>query len=91
MLKDIIAVKPLSNYRLSLEFEDGVNGIIHVATLIEFVGVFAPLRDPVYFAQVRVNQELGTITWPNEADLDPDVLYSYLTGEPLPTFETALA
>jgi Protein of unknown function (DUF2442) len=27
------------------------------------------------FAQVRVDTEIGTITWPNGADLDPDVLH----------------
>jgi Protein of unknown function (DUF2442) len=89
MLKDIITVKPCGEYRLHLQFEDGVEGEINVAELIEFCGVFAPLRDPTYFAQVRVNPELGTITWPNEADLDSDVLYSILIGEPLPTFELA--
>lgn len=90
MLKDIIGVKPLSNYRLQIEFEDGVHGIIHVRELIEFTGIFAPLSNLEYFGQVRVNPDLGTVTWPNEADLDPDVLYSYLTGEPLPTFEPVL-
>lgn len=89
MLKDIIAVKPHDDHRLYLQFEDGVEGEINVAELIEFQGVFAPLHDPAYFAQVRVNPELGTITWPNEADLDPDVLYSILIGEPLPVFELA--
>ena len=29
-----------------------------------------------YFAQVKVNPELGTIQLPNGADLDPDVLYA---------------
>lgn len=91
MLKDIIKVKPLSDYRLMVEFEDGVHGIIHVAEFIVFTGVFAPLRNLDYFAQVRVNPDLGTVVWPNEADLDPDVLYSHLTGEPLPTVEPALA
>lgn len=89
MLKDIITVKPCGEYRLHLQFEDGVEGEINVAELIEFRGVFASLRDPTYFAQGRVNPELGTITWPNEADLDPDVLYSILVGEPLPVFELA--
>jgi hypothetical protein len=34
-----------------------------------------PLReDPKLFRQVRVDDELGTIVWPNGADMDPDVL-----------------
>jgi len=89
MLKDIIKVKSLENYRLYLRFEDDVEGEIDVTGLIDFVGVFAPLRNHEYFIQVRVNPELGTICWPNQADLDPDVLYSIVTGQPLPLLELA--
>ena len=83
MLKDIIAVEPLHDYRLRLCFEDNVEGIVDLASL-SFRGVFAPLRDLTYFRQVRVDKELGTIVWPNGADLDPDVLYSQITGKPIP-------
>jgi hypothetical protein len=34
--------------------------------------VLSPLRDPALFRRVRV--EDGTVTWPNGADLCPDVL-----------------
>ena len=88
MLKDITTVQVQAEYRLRLRFEDGVEGEIDVAQLIEFKGVFAPLQDHAYFAQVRVNPETGTIEWPNEADLDPDVLYAVVTSQPLPTFQT---
>lgn len=89
MLKDIIDVKHVNGYKLRIKFEDGIEGVIDVATLIEFRGVFAPLVDPNYFSQVAVNSEIGTICWPNDADLDPDVLYSKVTGEPLSILETA--
>ena len=82
MLKDIVDVRVMDGYQLHLRFEDGVAGTVDVAGLVTFTGVFAPLRAQDYFRQVRVNAELGTICWPNGADLDPDVLYSLVSGEP---------
>ena len=84
MLKDVVAVKPLGGYRVHLRFEDGRQGELDLGTMIDFEGVFAPLRDEKEFARVRVNPDSGTIDWPNGADLDPDVLYSAVTGEPIP-------
>jgi len=81
MLKDIVAVQALPGHRLHLRFEDGREG--NVALPVPFEGVFAPLRDPEVFAAVRVNPDLGTIVWPNGADLDPDVLYGLIAGEPV--------
>jgi hypothetical protein len=80
MLKDIVDAKAVGDYRLYLRFEDGIEGSIDLAPVLSFSGVFVPLRDPAYFAQVRVNRELGTVAWPNGADLDPDVLYGRVTG-----------
>ncbi|MGO9262767.1 MAG: DUF2442 domain-containing protein [Bryobacteraceae bacterium] len=83
MLKDIVAAKALTDYRLHLRFEDGVEGVVDLAPLLSFRGVFEPLSDPAYFAQVRVDPGLGTVAWPNGADLDPDVLYARVTGTPI--------
>ena len=69
-----------SKTSLSIEFDDGIQGEIDIAQLIPFDGVFALLVDARYFARVRVNEELGTIGWPNGADLDSDLLYSRITG-----------
>ena len=84
MLKDVVEVRPLDGYRLHLTFEDGVKGVVDVAELVRFDGVFAPLKERNQFVAVRVHEELGTIVWPNGADLDPDVLYAEITRRPLP-------
>jgi len=84
MLKDIVNVKPLKDFHLRLEFEDGVKGEVDIRKLIKFRGVFEPLQDEDFFIKVKVNPEWGTIFWPNGADLDPDVLYSMVTGEEIP-------
>lgn len=83
MLRDIVAATPLGDHRLHLRFEDGVEGVVDLGAHLSFRGVFEPLRDPAYFAQVRVDPELGCVVWPNGADLDPDVLYGRLTGMPI--------
>jgi hypothetical protein len=74
-MKDIIAVQPLEGYRLLLTFEGGEQREIDISALVALDGVFEPLRDPAYFRQVTVNSDVGTIVWPNGADLCPDVLY----------------
>ena len=74
---DIRTVEYLGGYRLRLTFADGLVGELDLSSKFEgSVGpVFEPLRDQEFFAQVRVDPELGTITWPNGADLAPDVLH----------------
>ena len=81
MLVDIVEARALEGHRIYLRFEDGVEGEVDLSKLVDFKGVFAPLRDPEEVRRVTVNPELGTVCWPTGADLDPDVLYSVLTGE----------
>ncbi len=61
-LIDITAASPLSNRRLDLTFADGIRAIVDMNNVIkEYTGIFAPLLEPEYFDQVKVNAELGTI------------------------------
>jgi hypothetical protein len=88
MLKDILQVRPLEQHRLYIRFEDGIEGTVDLKDLVRFEGVFAPLKDQAVFEGVYVDSELGTICWPNGADLDPVVLYALVTGHSIPCYST---
>ena len=63
----ITSVEALGHYRLRLGFSDGISRDVDLAG--ELRGpVFEALADPEFFAQVRVDDELGTVVWPNGAD-----------------------
>jgi hypothetical protein len=48
--------------------------------------VFTEIRsDDEVFRAVSVDRELGTIVWPNGADIDPDVLHGDATPVHQPT------
>ena len=87
MRSDVVEVRALPGQRLWLRFEDGSSGEVAVSKLVTFDGVFESLADQAFFAKVRVQEETRTVCWPNDADLDSDVLYSLATGAPLPEFD----
>jgi hypothetical protein len=64
---------------LYVEFDDGVRGEHDMSARLNGP-VFAPLRDPEFFAQVRL-AEWGAPTWPNGVDIAPDALHERLRGE----------
>jgi Protein of unknown function (DUF2442) len=73
------AVEPVRGYVLRLMFSDGTTRDVDLEPDL-WGPVFEPLRDHELFRQVAVDSELGTIVWPNGADMDPDGLHA--TGCP---------
>jgi hypothetical protein len=74
MLIDVIEAKYVRDFIVWLKFEDGSEGEIDLSS--ELYGpVFEPLKDIDFFRQVSVDPELGTIVWPNGADLAPEFLH----------------
>ncbi len=71
----VTAAHVLDNYIVHLHFRDGTEGNVDLAYLRDYGGVFEPLRDPTYFRRMRVSRTLGTLVWPNEADIAPETLY----------------
>lgn len=78
----VVRVSAGQGYTLEVEFANGVSGTVDLSSRL-FGPVFEPLRDPVLFSQVRVD-EYGAVCWPNGADLAPDGLYRTISrnGEP---------
>jgi len=73
----ITLVRPLDHYRLELQFNDGVQGIVDLESTL-WGEMFEPLRDQQLFQTVHVDPERGTIAWSNGADLAPEPLHDSL-------------
>jgi hypothetical protein len=81
-LPAVAGVAVVGEYRLRLLFDDGTVGDGAFSSR-DWAGVFEPLRDPNYFAQVRVDPEASTIVWPNGLDMAPEPLYEEARRHPL--------
>lgn len=83
-------VEPLDGFSVDLTFTDGSKKVIDLGDYLRGP-VFEPIRNnPELFRAVRVDEEAGTIVWPNGADIDPDVLYLGLKPAWMNTTEEAL-
>lgn len=71
----LIEATPTENYEVRVRFEDGLSARVDLSYLLEYGGVFEPLRDLEYFRQLRADRDAGTIVWPNAADIAPETLY----------------
>jgi putative addiction module component (TIGR02574 family) len=71
MYWDVKVVKPLSDYRIYVEVEDGRKGIFDVKPYLD-LPVFQELQDQDYFFRAGIC--LGAVTWPHEQDIAPENL-----------------
>jgi hypothetical protein len=76
-IHDIIEVEVIGDRALRVTFDDGAIREVNLKGKLDGP-VFEPLRDPERFAQVTVDRESGTVSWPTGADLDPIVIYEGL-------------
>ena len=78
-MRKISKVKVLPEYRLELEFDDGVSGIVDLSENVG-QGVFALWCDPLAFGQIRIGSS-GELVWDDRIDMCPDALYLKVTGK----------
>lgn len=83
----ITIVEALEDHWLRLTFSDGTVMELDAHPLLDGPVFSAVRSDPQLFRQVEVDPQIGTITWPGELDLDPDVLYGRYEPDPPVAFE----
>jgi hypothetical protein len=71
-----VSAAPLEGLWIRVEFSDGAIMDIGVADLLSRGRDFQRIRDDrELFEQVRVNPDSRAVEWPEEIDLDSEVLY----------------
>jgi hypothetical protein len=77
----VVAARLVEPYVLEVTFDDGVRRRVDMEPML-WKPVFAPLQDPDFFAKFEVDPILGTVVWPNGADVSPEFLYYGEEGPP---------
>jgi hypothetical protein len=75
MLHKITRAIPQPNYRLWLCFDDAVEGAADFSPTIQKGGVFSPMHDPEFFAQMHLHPSGRLISWPGELEFCADALW----------------
>lgn len=63
-------------YTLIVAFADGTEQRIDFRPVLHGA-LFGPLQDLDIFDAVRLDTEVGTLVWPNDADFDPATLHDW--------------
>jgi hypothetical protein len=74
-----VQIKPLDHYRLWVQYSDGLEGIVDLASYAGD-GVFAAWDDYREFQKVHVGPN-GEIAWSEQIDMCPDAIYLAITGK----------
>jgi hypothetical protein len=75
-LHDVICFEIEDDYTLRVVFDDNTEQIINFEPIL-LGPIFGPLRDLELFNKVRLDADLGTLVWPNGADIAPTVLHDW--------------
>ncbi len=77
MERELKRVKAGPDYTLILTFDNGEVKVFDMKPYLS-LGIFKELKDLKLFKKVRMS--FDTVEWPNEVDLDPEILYNESKG-----------
>jgi hypothetical protein len=71
----LLEAKHTEGCHIWLRWEDDLAAEVDFSYLLDYDGVWLPLRDPEFFRKVAIYPGGITIYWPGEVDICPDTLY----------------
>ena len=72
----VVAFEIVAPYTLRVQFNDSTEQVIDFSPVLHGE-VFGLLQDLAFFNQVRLDPEVHTLVWPNDADFDPADLHDW--------------
>ncbi len=72
---EVTAVEVIRNRTVRLSFSDGSERVVDLTPFLWGPAFEAVVSDDEAFNEIRVDPAIGTIVWPNGADLAPEVLH----------------
>ena len=72
----VIRFSIVGPYTLAVRFSDDTEQRIDFQPILQGA-LFGPLQDLATFNAVRLDEEAGTLVWPNGADFDPATLHDW--------------
>lgn len=69
----VTAFEIVAPYTLHITFDDKSVQTINFEPML-YGPIYGPLRNIDLFNQVRLDEEVFTLVWPNDADFDPETL-----------------
>lgn len=75
-LHRVVGFRIVGPFALSVAFEDGTEQRIDFRPVLNGT-LFGALQDEHLFNDVSLDEEAGTLVWPNGADFDPTTLHDW--------------
>ena len=70
----VVEATYVEGYKLKIRFDNGEAKVVDLEPYLDGP-VFEPLKKLDFFKSFRVDKDIDTVVWPNNADFSPDFLY----------------
>jgi hypothetical protein len=73
-MRYVIEASYVSDYKIKVRFDNGEVKVVDLEPHLDGP-IFEALKDISFFRSFVVDEDIDTVTWPNNADFSPEFLY----------------